>query len=118
MGRRLRPRALNRWSEAGLSCEGGVPMTGWKSDQLAKLGAAEEVQIAAIGRDGKLGKPTTIWAVHHGDDLFVRSVRGRDANWFRKTQERREGRIRAGGLLQYLTFVDAAGYDGDDALHT
>src|SRR5258708_6513909 len=114
MGRRLRPRALNRWSEAGLSFEGGVPMTGWKSDQLAKLGAAEEVQIAAIGRDGKPGKPTTIWAVRHGDDLFVRSVRGRDANWFRETQERREGRIRSGGVLQDVTFVDAAGYDVDD----
>jgi len=91
-------------------------MTGWKSDQLAKLGAAEEVQIAAIGRDGKLGKPTTIWAVRHGDDLFVRSVRGRDANWFRETQERREGRIRAGGVLQDVTFVDAAGYDVDDEI--
>ena len=91
-------------------------MTGWKSDQLAKLGAAEEVQIAAIGRDGKLGKPTTIWAVRHGDGLFVRSVRGRDANWFRETQERREGRIRAGGVLQDVTFVDAAGYDVDDEI--
>ena len=91
-------------------------MTGWKSDQLAKLGAAEEVQIAAIGRDGKLGKPTTIWAVRHGDDLFVRSVRGRDAHWFGETQERHEGRIRAGGVLQDVTFVDAAGHEVDDEI--
>src|SRR5260370_2689497 len=118
MRRRRRPRALNRWSEAGLSFEGGMPMTGWKSDQLAKLGAAEEVQIAAIGRDGKLGKPTTIWAVRHGDDLFVRSVRGRDANCFRETQERREGRIRAGGVLQDVTFVAPAGYDVDAEIDT
>src|SRR5260370_9635673 len=109
MRRRRRPRALNRWSEAGLSFEGGIPMTGWKSDQLAKLGAAEEVQIAAIGRDGKLGKPTTIWAVRHGDDLFVRSVRGRDANWFRATQERREDRRPAGGAPQQVTFVQPTG---------
>jgi len=91
-------------------------MSGWKSDQLAKLGAAEEVQIAAIGRDGKLGKPTTIWAIRHGDDLFVRSVRGRDAHWFRSTQERQEGRIRAGGVQQDVTFADAAGYDVDDEI--
>src|SRR5258708_32572990 len=107
MGRRLRPRAPNRWSEPGLSFERGVPMTGWKSDQLAKLGAAEEVQIAALGRDGKLGKPTTIWAVHHGDHLFVRSVRGRDAHWFRETQERRESRIRAAVDTPNVTLADA-----------
>ena len=51
-------------------------MTQWKSDQLEKIGAAEELQIASVGRDGTLGKPTTIWAVRHGDDLYVRSVRG------------------------------------------
>ena len=32
-------------------------MTSWKSDELTKIGAAEEVQIASLGRDGKLGRP-------------------------------------------------------------
>jgi hypothetical protein len=91
-------------------------MTDWKGDELAKIGAAEEVQIAAMGRDGKVGKPTTIWAVRHDDDVFVRSVRGRDAHWFRATQERHEGRIRAGGIHQDVTFVDAEGYDVDDEI--
>jgi len=82
-------------------------MTQWTSDQLDKIGKAEEVQIASVGRDGKLRKPVTVWAVRHGDDLFVRSVRGRDGHWFRGTQERHEGRIRAGGLQQDITFVEA-----------
>jgi len=90
-------------------------MTAWKSDQLVKIAAVEEVQIAAIGRDGTLGKPTTIWAVRHGDDLFVRSVRGRDAHWFRSSQERHEGRMRAGGVQQDVTFVDA-GHDINDEI--
>src|SRR5258708_20328899 len=91
-------------------------MTDWKGDELAKIGAAEEVQIAAMRHDGKVGKPTTIWAVRHGDDLFVRSVGGRDAHWFRETQERHEGRIRAGGVLQDVTFFDAAGYAVNDEI--
>jgi len=82
-------------------------MTQWTSDQLNNFGKAEEVQIASVGRDGKLRKPVTVWAVRHGEDLYVRSVRGRDGHWFRGTQDRHEGRIRAGGLQQDITFVEA-----------
>jgi len=55
-------------------------VTQWTSDQLDKFGSAEEVQVASIRRDGKLGKPVTIWIVRHGDDLYVRSVRGPSAH--------------------------------------
>ena len=82
-------------------------MTQWTNDQLDRFARAEEVQIASVGRDGKLRKPVTVWAVRHGDDLYVRSVRGRDGHWFRGTQDRHEGRIRAGGLQQDITFVEA-----------
>lgn len=82
-------------------------MAQWTYDQLEKLGRAEEVQISSIGRDGKLGKPVTIWAVRNADDLYVRSVRGRRGHWFRGTQEKHQGRIRAGDVQQDVTFVDA-----------
>jgi hypothetical protein len=88
-------------------------MTRWASDQLDKVGRAEEVQIASVGRDGTLGKPVTVWVVRHGDDLYVRSVRGKKAHWFRGTQERHEGRVRAGGVQQDVVFVDAD-HDIDD----
>ncbi len=88
-------------------------MTQWKSDELTKIGAAEEVEIASVRRDGKLGKPVTVWVVRHGDDLYLRSVRGRSGHWFRGTRERHEGRIRAGGVQQDVTFADA-GHDMDD----
>ena len=81
-------------------------MTQWTSDKLDKLGKAEEVQIASVRPDGTLRKPVTVWVVRHGDDLYVRSVRGRNGHWFRGTQERGEGRIRAGGVQQDVTFVD------------
>jgi hypothetical protein len=82
-------------------------MTSWTSQQLGKIGGAEEVQIASVRRDGRLGKPTTIWLVRQGDDLYVRSVRGRGSSWFQGTQERREGRIRGAGAQQDVAFLDA-----------
>ena len=88
-------------------------MTQWTSDQLDKVGRAEELQIASVRRDGTIRKPVTIWVVRQGDDLYVRSVKGRSAHWFRGTQEKHEGRIRAGGVQQDVTFVDA-GHDTDD----
>ncbi len=82
-------------------------MTQWTNDQLDKIGRAEEVQVASARRDGTLGKPVTVWAVRHGDDIYVRSVRGRSSHWFRGAQERHEGRIRAGGVQQDVAFVEA-----------
>jgi hypothetical protein len=82
-------------------------MTGWTSDELTKIEAAGELEIAALRRDGTLRHATTIWVVRLGDDLYVRSVNGRTAAWFRGTQVRHEGRIWAGGLERDVTFVDA-----------
>jgi hypothetical protein len=82
-------------------------MTGWTSDELTKVAAADELQLASIRRDGTLRSPSTIWVVRYGDDLYVRSVNGRTAAWFRGTQVRHEGRILAGGVDKAVTFVDA-----------
>jgi len=79
----------------------------WTSDELNKIGNAEEVQITSVQRDGALGTPVTTWVVRLGDDLYVRSVRGRDGRWFRGVQERHEGRIHGGGVHKDITFVDA-----------
>ena len=48
----------------------------------------------------------TIWVVRHGDDLYVRSINGRTAAWFRGTQVRHEGHISAGGVDKDVTFVE------------
>ena len=88
-------------------------MSKWADDRIDKLGRAEEVQIATVRTDGTLSKPVTVWAVRVGDNLYVRSVNGRDSHWFRGTQERHEGRIRASGVQQDVTFVEAD-HDVDD----
>jgi len=86
-------------------------MRAWTSDELTKLGAAEELQIAAERQDGTLRNPVTIWVVRVGDDLYVRSAHERNAAWFRGTQVRHAGHIRAGGVEKDVTFVDVKADD-------
>ena len=68
-------------------------MTAWTSDELDKIGEAEELEIASLRCDGTLCKPVTIWVVRCRDDLYIRSGYGRSSNWFCGTQERQEGHI-------------------------
>ncbi len=81
-------------------------MTTWTSDELNKIGKAEELRIASLKDDGTLRKPVTIWVVRLGDDLYVRSAYGHASAWFRGTQVRHEGRVWAGGVEKDVTFVD------------
>jgi hypothetical protein len=86
--------------------EGDAPTTAWTSDELAKIGSAEELKIASLRRDGTLRNPVTIWVVRHGDDLYVRSVNGRTSAWFRGTQVRHEAHIQAGGVDKDVRLVE------------
>ena len=83
-------------------------MTAWTTNELAAIAAADELEIAPLRPDGTQHAPVTIWVVRDGDDLYVRSFRGRDSGWFRGTQASHEGRIRAGGVDKDVTFVDEA----------
>jgi hypothetical protein len=90
-------------------------MDGWASDELDRITDADELQLASVRRDGTPSRPVTIWVVRHGDDLYVRSWRGRTARWFRGVQDRHQGHIRAGGVDKDVTFVVVdAGDDVND----
>jgi hypothetical protein len=80
--------------------------TAWTSDELSTIGAAEELQIAPLRQDGSLRKPVTVWVVRQGDDLYVRSVNGRTAAWFRGAQDRHEAHIDAGGVVKDVLLVE------------
>jgi hypothetical protein len=82
-------------------------MAAWTNDELDKVAAADELELASKGRDGRLRKPVTIWVVRRGDDLYVRSVRGRTSTWFRGVQDSHEGHIAAGGIEKDVRFVEA-----------
>ena len=80
-------------------------MSGWTSEELSKIETAEELKIATMRRDGTLRKPVTIWVVRHGDQLYVRSMNGPNGGWFRGTQTRHRGHIRAGGVAKDVSLV-------------
>ena len=84
-------------------------MTAWTSDELTRIGTAEELRITLLRRDGTPRNPVTVRVARLGDDLYVRSVNGPSAAWFCCTQARREGHIRAGSIDKDVTFafVDA-----------
>jgi hypothetical protein len=89
-------------------------MTAWTSDERTRIGAADELQIAVRRADGTLRNPVIIWVVAHNNKLYVRSVNGRDAAWFRSAQATHEGHIRAGGVDKDVAFVDVpSGIDNE-----
>ena len=81
-------------------------MTTWTSNELNKVGNAEELQIASLRQDGTLHREVIIWVVRVDDNLYVRSANGRSGAWFRGAQARHEGHIRAGGVEKDVTFVE------------
>ncbi len=89
-------------------------MATWTTNELDKIGAAEELDLASLRQDGTLRKPVTIWVVRVGDDLYVRAYKGRTGPWFRHAQARHEGRVHAGGVSRDVTFVEVG---DDDALN-
>ena len=89
-------------------------MSKWTSDELDKIEAAEELDLASVRRDGTLRKHVTMWVVRRGDDLYVRSVNGRGSSWFRGAQVRHEAHIRAGGVDKDVRLVETD--DVDDEL--
>jgi len=89
-------------------------MAEWPTEELTRIGRAEEVRIASLRPDSTQRKPVTTWVVPSGDSLYIRSVKGRDGAWFRGVQETHKGRISAGGLDREVTFVNADHKIDDD----
>jgi hypothetical protein len=93
-------------------------MPAWTSDELDSIAAAEELDLASVRREGTLRRPVTMWVVRDGDDVYVRSVNGRGASWFRGAQTRHEARIRAGGVEKHVSLVESnEGNDEVDAAY-
>ncbi len=85
-------------------------MSALTGDDLARLGRAEELQLASRRSDGSLRPFVTFWVVRAGDDLYLRSAYGFDNGWFQRALRSGSGRIRAGGLERDVTFEQP----GDD----
>ena len=78
----------------------------WTSEELNKIGNAEELRIATMRKDGTLRNKVIIWVVRLDDDLYVRCANGRTGAWFRGLLTRHKGRIWADGVEKDVSFVE------------
>jgi hypothetical protein len=83
-------------------------VTDWTSDELQRVGRAEELQITTARPDGSLRLWVPIWVVRVGDELLVRSYRGPNGAWYRHATRLPKGHIRADGVERAVTFAPAS----------
>ena len=84
----------------------------WNPAILSALALAKEVDVTPIDADGTRRASRTIWSIGVGDELYVRSWKGRNAVWFRDALATGQGELAVtrGGASQLVTFeeVDTA----------
>ena len=71
---------------------------GWTNEELDRLGAVDEVELASRRPDGSLRGYVTMWAVRDHDAIYVRSAYGHDNTWFQRALKAGDGRLRAAGI--------------------
>jgi hypothetical protein len=90
-------------------------MTAWTTDELDRIGAAEELEITTTRADGSPRRRTPIWVVRVGDELFVRSYLGADGAWYRHANAAGQTHIGAGGVERDVT-IEGPGDDVQPAI--
>jgi len=88
-------------------------MTAWTADELTRIGQTDELNLQSLRGDGSLRDPVTIWVVRHGDDLYVRPVRGR-AGWYRGIRSQHQAHVSSGGVDKDVALVES---DADEGLN-
>ena len=88
----------------------------WTADELARIDAAGEVDVATRRQDGTLRTARVVWIVRRDDAVYVRSVNGPTAAWYRGVRSRHEGELTAGRLHRDVVFVEAGERAGDGDL--
>jgi hypothetical protein len=76
-------------------------MTTWTSDEINKIGTAEELELAPLRRNGTLRTPVTIWVVRLGERplrLLLQGVRRLLVLW--STRNRAGGQRLGSGVCR------------------
>ncbi|MFC9917259.1 DUF2255 family protein [Agromyces binzhouensis] len=90
-------------------------MNDWTEDQLDRVGAADQLEVASVRDDGSLRPFTTVWVARVGDELFIRSAYGPENGWYKRAKEAGVGRIKSAGVIRDVAFVPVPA--DDTALH-
>ncbi len=90
-------------------------MNGWSADELSIIDGTGEVKVATRRSDGTLRAARIVWIVRYEDGVYVRSVNGTAAAWYRGVQTRHAGALSAGRLRREVVFVEAGEHAGGDS---
>jgi hypothetical protein len=82
-------------------------------DDLARIRAAEEVEIETQAPDGPAHR-TIIWVVVDRDEAFIRSYKGPDARWFREATANPAVALHVDGRRLPATAIPATDPDSID----
>ncbi|GAB3968160.1 DUF2255 family protein [Actinoallomurus acanthiterrae] len=93
-------------------------MTAWTSDELARIGTADELRIAPVRDDGTPRTPVPIWVVRDGDDLYIRSYRGNEGAWYRTARITHQAHITAGGIEKDIALTEESDPGANDRIDT
>jgi hypothetical protein len=80
----------------------------WTEEELAIVGAADELYVSTRRLDGSLRRGIPIWHVRIRDAIYIRSAYGPENGWFRRAKRTGLGRISSGGVEKDVTFEPTA----------
>jgi hypothetical protein len=78
----------------------------WTPEELQRIGAAHELQIASRRADGTLGRWVPIWVVSAGGQVYVRTWYRRETGWFGHVLATHRACIRVPGLEAGVAIED------------
>jgi hypothetical protein len=81
---------------------------------LAALSAAKEIEIETQAESGTVHR-TIIWVADHDGDVYLRSVNGAGARWYREATSGRPVALHVGGRRLPVTLEHAADSAGIEA---
>jgi len=79
-------------------------MSGWTEEELQAIFKDDDLYISIPNEDGTMHKPTWIWIVQAGDDLYSRGYNGVDARWYKSAKREKQGHISVGGVEKDVRF--------------
>ena len=86
-------------------------MSTWTTDELAELDRVHEVRVAGRRADGSARTLTIVWHVVVEGELYVRSVKGPDGQWYRGVARHFEGFLRWNGGPREVRFTLDSSHD-------
>jgi hypothetical protein len=80
-------------------------MSAWTAAELQALDRIGEVRVAGRRQDGSLRTLTIVWHVVVDGNLYVRSVRGVEGNWYKGVIRHHEGAISWDSITREVTYI-------------